>query len=39
MNQYSDPKYADIVKEMTALLDAKMLEIGDVPEHGSLKIQ
>ena len=37
MNQYENPAYCDIVKDMTALLDKKMLEIGDVPEHGSLQ--
>ena len=37
MNQYENPAYSHIVKDMTALLDRKMLEIGDVPEHGSLR--
>lgn len=37
MNQYENPAYSSIVKDMTALLDKKMLEIGDVPEHGSLR--
>lgn len=37
MNQYGNPDYAEIVTEMTALLDKKMLEIGDIPEHNSLR--
>ena len=37
MNQYNNPDFATVVKEMTALLDEKMLEIGDVPEHGSMR--
>ena len=33
INVYKDPSYADITVEMHKLLDAKMIEIGDVPEH------
>lgn len=36
MNQYNNPDYAEIVKDMIILLDKKMLEIGDIPEHDSL---
>lgn len=32
-NLYSDPTHADVVRTMRAELDAKMLEIGDIPEH------
>jgi arylsulfatase A-like enzyme len=32
-NVYHDPAYADVVKAMTAKLDAEMLRIGDVAEH------
>ncbi|TPX10094.1 uncharacterized protein E0L32_001291 [Thyridium curvatum] len=32
-NCYHDAKYADVVKEMMALLEDKMVEIGDVPVH------
>ncbi|PYI05503.1 arylsulfatase A [Aspergillus sclerotiicarbonarius CBS 121057] len=32
-NVYQDPKYADVVVELTRLLDEKMLEIGDIPVH------
>ncbi|KAI1504322.1 alkaline-phosphatase-like protein [Biscogniauxia marginata] len=32
-NVYHDPKYADVVKTMTRLLEDKMLEIGDEPVH------
>ena len=32
-NVHADPEYAEVVARMTALLDAKMAEIGDVPEH------
>ena len=34
MNQYNNPEYAEVIKEMTVLLDEKMLQIGDIPEHG-----
>ena len=37
MNQYANPDYAAVVKDMTLLLDQKMLQIGDIPEHGSLR--
>ncbi len=30
---YADPAYAEVVKDMTARLDAEMTRIGDVPEH------
>lgn len=33
LNVYSDSEYALVVKEMTAKLEAKMLEIGDTPMH------
>lgn len=33
LNQYGNPKYTHVVKEMTALLEAKMAEIGDIWEH------
>ena len=39
MNQYKNPEYGKVVEQMTALLDAKMLEIGDVPEHGQLQLK
>lgn len=39
MNQYDNPAYSKVVEEMTALLDEKMLEIGDVPEHGHLRVK
>ncbi len=32
-NVYDDPEYAEVVKEMTAKLNAEMLRIGDIPEH------
>ena len=32
-NCYADPKYADVVRRMTRLLDDKMEEIGDEPVH------
>ena len=32
-NVYSDPAYQGVVVDMTALLDKKMAEIGDEPEH------
>lgn len=32
-NCYHDPKYEDVVKKMTAVLERKMAEIGDVPIH------
>lgn len=33
MNVYRDPAYAQVVREMTQALDAKMREIGDDPAH------
>ncbi len=36
MNRYKNPDYADVVKDMTALLNDKMLQIGDIPEHGPI---
>jgi arylsulfatase A-like enzyme len=33
VNIYDDAKYTDVVKEMTAVLERKMVEIGDEPEH------
>lgn len=33
LNQYANPAYAGVVREMTALLEAKMAEIGDIWEH------
>lgn len=35
-NLYSDPAYAAVVDDMRAELDAKMLEIGDTPEHATM---
>jgi arylsulfatase A-like enzyme len=32
-NCYNDPKYNEVVRKMTAMLDAKMAEIGDEPVH------
>ncbi|PCJ60964.1 MAG: sulfatase [Planctomycetota bacterium] len=32
-NVYNDPAYSDIIKETTEKLNAKMLAIGDIPEH------
>jgi arylsulfatase A-like enzyme len=32
-NVYSDPAYAEVVKTMTAKLNAEMTRIGDIPEH------
>ncbi|PWY67877.1 arylsulfatase A [Aspergillus heteromorphus CBS 117.55] len=32
-NVYALPEYADVVVDLTALLDEKMLEIGDTPVH------
>ncbi|MFW5815051.1 MAG: sulfatase [Spirochaetota bacterium] len=32
-NVYHDPAYADVVKTMTAKLEAEMLRIGDTPMH------
>lgn len=34
-NRAGDPKYAEIFLDMLARLDAKMAEIGDMPEHDS----
>ena len=36
-NCYHDPKYQDIVRRMTKLLDEKMLDIGDEPVHEPLR--
>lgn len=33
LNQYHNPEFADVVKEMTRLLEEKMGEIGDVWDH------
>ncbi|CAK7233474.1 hypothetical protein SBRCBS47491_008621 [Sporothrix bragantina] len=35
-NVYNDPAYADVVVELTKLLEDKMAEIGDEPVHKSL---
>ena len=35
MNLAGDPAYAEIFRDMLAKLDARMAEIGDVPEHDS----
>ena len=35
VNVADDPAYADVFDEMLAQLDARMAEIGDVPEHDS----
>ncbi|RAL05398.1 sulfatase family protein [Aspergillus ibericus CBS 121593] len=32
-NVYQDPKYKDVVVELTRLLEETMLEIGDIPVH------
>ncbi|KAH7067372.1 alkaline-phosphatase-like protein [Paraphoma chrysanthemicola] len=32
-NVYRDPAYAEVVEKMTALLEDKMAEIGDIPVH------
>lgn len=32
-NCYDEPAYADVVREMTAKLNAEMQRIGDIPEH------
>lgn len=37
-NCYHDPQYKEIVKELTLLLDKKMLEIGDIPRHDTREI-
>ncbi|ODT81196.1 MAG: hypothetical protein ABS76_12145 [Pelagibacterium sp. SCN 64-44] len=37
-NVAADPAYAGIFKDMLAKLDAKMAEIGDVPEHDSVAV-
>jgi arylsulfatase A-like enzyme len=36
-NVYHDPEYAHIVRELEAIMDAKMIEIGDTPAHGSYR--
>lgn len=36
-NRATDPAYADAFARMLAKLDAKMAEIGDIPEHDSAK--
>jgi hypothetical protein len=33
-NVYHDPAYADVVRELSAELDAVQARIGDIPEHG-----
>ena len=33
INQYENPEYVDVIKEMTKLLEEKMSEIGDVWDH------
>ncbi len=33
VNIYADAKYDDAVKEMTAILERNVVEIGDEPEH------
>jgi arylsulfatase A-like enzyme len=35
VNRADDPDYADVFRDMLARLDAKMAEIGDIPEHDS----
>lgn len=35
-NCYNEPKYADVVKKMTKMLEDKMYEIGDEPVHTKL---
>lgn len=37
-NVADDPAYGDIFKEMLGKLDAKMSEIGDIPEHNSASV-
>ena len=37
-NVAHDPAYAKIFRDMLAELDAKMAEIGDVPEHDSATV-
>ncbi|RSL43211.1 hypothetical protein CEP54_015172 [Fusarium duplospermum] len=37
-NVYEDPKYQDVVKTMRGLLDKKMAEIGDEPQHKVLNL-
>jgi hypothetical protein len=36
---YDDPAYADVVKMMTAKLEAEMLRIGDTPMHEPLSVR
>ncbi|KAH7083869.1 alkaline-phosphatase-like protein [Paraphoma chrysanthemicola] len=36
-NVYGEPAYAEVVEKMTALLEDKMAEIGDIPVHPSQK--
>ncbi|OQU97539.1 hypothetical protein CLAIMM_03461 [Cladophialophora immunda] len=38
-NCYHDPKYEDVVRKMTKMLDDKMAEIGDEPVHPPLASQ
>jgi arylsulfatase A-like enzyme len=38
-NVYDDPSYADVVKMMTAKLEAEMLRIGDTPMHEPLSVR
>ncbi|TPX07692.1 uncharacterized protein E0L32_010588 [Thyridium curvatum] len=37
-NVYDDPKYQDVRRKMTLMLEAKMAEIGDVPVHEMLSL-
>jgi arylsulfatase A-like enzyme len=38
MNLAGDPVYAEVFRDMLAKLDAKMAEIGDIPEHDSAAV-
>lgn len=38
-NVYHDPKYREIVKRMTVMLETKMAEIGDEPVHESATVR
>ncbi|AEQ51271.1 sulfatase family protein [Pelagibacterium halotolerans] len=38
VNQAANPQYREIFKTMLARLDAKMQEIGDIPEHDSARL-
>lgn len=37
-NVYADPEYRSVVQHMTSLLELKMVQIGDTPEHGPVAI-